>query len=58
MYVCIYIRVCRIPGRDDFVRKSLRSLRVHVVIVSCGSEFMRYSSCYAIIYVCIYNMRP
>ena len=27
-----------------------------LVVVSCGSEFMCHSSCYAIIYVCTYNM--
>lgn len=40
------------------MRKSTCSLRVHAVVVSCGTEFMRHSSCYAIIYVCTYNMRP
>lgn len=33
------------------------NLQVYVV-VSCGSEFMRHLSCYAIIYICTYNIRP
>jgi len=46
----IHILINRILGKD-FIKWS-RSLRVHAIVVS--SEFVRHSSCYAIIYVCTY----
>jgi len=58
MCVHVYIHIYRILADRDgsaCVKRHV-SLRVHAVVVSCGSEFMRHSSCYAIIYVCTYKI--